>query len=103
MNRIDGMNTLGTSRTQAGSVAGAADASRSARGSNSSSEILPGPQDQVSVSGRSRVMAEATAAVNSARDVRAEKVAALKASIANGTYSADPMQLATRMLSSLQA
>lgn len=102
MNRIDGMNTLGTSRTQAGSAAGAADAAKSTK-SPSSSEVLPGPQDKVSVSGRSRVMADATAAVNSARDVRAEKVAALKASIANGTYSADPMQLATRMLSSLQA
>lgn len=102
MNRIDGMNTLGTSRTQAGSATGAADAAKSSK-SPSSSEILPGPQDKVSVSGRSRVMAEATAAVNNARDVRAEKVAALKASIANGSYSADPMQLATRMLSSLQA
>lgn len=102
MSRIDGMNSLGTSRTQAGAAAGAADASRASR-SAAGADPLAGPQDKISLSGRSRVVAEATAAVNSARDVRSEKVAALKASIANGTYSADPMQLATRMLSSLQA
>ena len=103
MSRIDGMNTLGTSRTQAGSATAASESSsRSNRGA-SGVDQLAGPQDKVSVSGRSRVVAEATAAVNNARDVRSEKVAALKASIANGTYSADPMQLASRMLSSLQA
>ncbi len=102
MSRIDGMSTLGTSRTQAGSASGVAEASSRSSRSAAGADPLAGPQDKISLSGRSRVVAEATAEVNNAREVRSEKVAALKASIANGTYSADPMQLATRMLSSLQ-
>jgi negative regulator of flagellin synthesis FlgM len=100
MNTINGSNTLGTSRTQAGSATSGVDSSRSS-GRSEGSEALSGPQDRVSVSGRSRVMADATAAVSNARDVRSEKVASLKASIANGTYSFDTTYVANRLLSSL--
>ncbi len=102
MTRIDGLNTLGTSRTQAGSAAGAADSAKQAA-KTQPSEQLSGPQDKVSVSSRSRIMADASASVASSPDVRQEKVMALQAAIANGTYSVDPRELAQRMFSSLQA
>ncbi len=102
MTRIDGLNTLGTSRTQAGSATGGVDSAKQAAKSQGT-EQLSGPQDKVSVSSRSRIIADASAAVASAPDVRQEKVMALKAAIANGTYSADPRELAQRMFSSLQA
>jgi flagellar biosynthesis anti-sigma factor FlgM len=43
-------------------------------------------------------MAEAARAVSESRDVRAEKVAALKAAIANGTYSSNAREIAARLL-----
>lgn len=102
MTRIDGTNALGTSRTQAGSAASGVDSSRQANRSEAS-EQLAGPQDKVSVSFRSRLMAEASNAVATAPDVRQEKVLALKAQIANGSYAPDPRDLAERLLGSLTA
>lgn len=103
MTRIDGTNALGTSRTQAGSAASGVDSSRQANRGAEASEQLAGPQDKVSVSFRSRLMAEASNAVATAPDVRQEKVLALKAQIANGTYAPDARDLAERLLGSLTA
>lgn len=102
MTRIDGSNALGTSRTQAGSGISAADSARD-KGRTEESAPLSGPQDKVSVSIRSKLMAEASSAVASAPDVRQEKVLALKAQIANGSYAPSPRELAERLLGSLTA
>ncbi|WBL35002.1 flagellar biosynthesis anti-sigma factor FlgM [Tepidiforma flava] len=57
-----------------------------------------GSHDVLSLSPRVRVIAEAARAVSEARDVRAEKVAALKAAIANGTYTSNARDIAARLL-----
>lgn len=102
MTRIDGSNALGTSRTQAGSGITAADSARD-KGRAQETQQLTGPQDQITVSIKSKLMAEASSAVSSAPDVRQEKVLALKAQIANGTYAPSPRELAQRLLGSLTA
>ena len=57
-----------------------------------------GRQDVLNLSDRGRVVAEAASAVANSRDVRAEKVAALKAAIANGTYSSNAREIAARLI-----
>ena len=54
--------------------------------------------DSVSLSDTARAMASARASVSAAPDVREDKIAALKAAIANGTYSVDSKSLANSML-----
>ena len=54
--------------------------------------------DSVSLSDAARAMSTARASVSSASDVREDKVAALKAAIANGTYSVDSRSLAQSMV-----
>jgi flagellar biosynthesis anti-sigma factor FlgM len=44
------------------------------------------------------VVAEAARAVSQSRDVRSEKVAALKAAIANGTYRSNAREIAERLV-----
>ncbi|HQW51298.1 MAG TPA: flagellar biosynthesis anti-sigma factor FlgM [Tepidiformaceae bacterium] len=96
MARIDGLNLSGASMNPASAAAGAS----SANGSAESQAALKarGRQDVLNLSNRGRVVAEAAHAVNESRDVRAEKVAALKAAIANGTYSSNAREIAERLL-----
>jgi len=54
--------------------------------------------DSVSISDSARALSSATRAVADSSDIRADKVAALKAAIADGTYSVDSRTLAQSML-----
>jgi negative regulator of flagellin synthesis FlgM len=54
--------------------------------------------DTVSLSDSARELSRARASVSDASDVREDRVAALKAAIANGTYSVDSRSLAQSML-----
>lgn len=96
MTRIDGLNPLSTSRTMSGlapSPAESSDNDASAEASRAS-----GRQDVLALSSRGRVVAEAAQAVHRAPDVRTEKVLALKASIANGTYTSNARDVAQRLM-----
>jgi flagellar biosynthesis anti-sigma factor FlgM len=97
MTRIDGLGSLATSRTMQGNAAQGIDGGEGGPGA---SEKANGRQDNISVSGRSRMVANAARAVHDAPDVRAERVAALKASIADGTYASDSRAIAERLLRS---
>lgn len=57
----------------------------------------PAP-DTVEISDRSRELARARQAVDAAPDVRSDKVAAIKKSIEDGTYSVSPQLLAQKLL-----
>jgi negative regulator of flagellin synthesis FlgM len=54
--------------------------------------------DSAGITEGARELARARTAVEDAPDVRAEKVKALKAQIANGSYQPDPRDVARRML-----
>src|SRR5690242_2794372 len=54
--------------------------------------------DSVSLSDSARELSRARATVGEASDVREDRVAALKAAVANGTYSVDSRALAQSML-----
>lgn len=95
MNRIDGINPLATSRTQSGSAAAGAGSVGTGHGPDGSGE---GRHDALSVSERGRLVARAALAVQSAASVRQERVAALKAAIAAGTYHVDAEAIARRLI-----
>jgi flagellar biosynthesis anti-sigma factor FlgM len=97
MNRIDGSNPLATSRTTQG--LGAQAVGHDDPGAKSA-EKARGAQDQVKLSNRARFVADASRAVANAPDVRSAKVAALKASIASGSYQSSPQAVAERLLAS---
>lgn len=99
MNRIDGLGTFGAGRTTQGQGAGAIDAA-SADGTGAAAKA-DGKQDSASVSARGKVMAGVLSTVERAPDVRADRVAALKAAIANGAYRVDADGIAARLLTSL--
>lgn len=96
MARIDGLNLTGASMNPA-SAAGAAGAAGSPAEQEAAARAR-GRQDVLNLSDRGRVVAEAASAVANSRDVRAEKVAALKAAIANGTYSSNAREIAARLI-----
>ncbi len=97
MNRIDGANPALTGRTMEGLAAKGAD--RAGEGAAAEDAVRArGRQDNVLVSDRARLMSVATTAVRDAPDARAAKVAALKAAIADGSYSVQPRELAARLL-----
>lgn len=95
MARIDGLNLSGANMNPAGAagVHGAGSDPASAEAALKAR----GRQDAISLSNRGRLVAEAAHAVASSREVRAEKVAALKAAIANGTYSSNAREIAERL------
>ena len=95
MSRIDGLNLSGASMNPASAASGAAPAPGSAE--SEAAQKARGRQDVLNLSNRGRVVAEAAHAVNESRDVRAEKVAAIKAAIANGTYSSNAREIAERL------
>jgi negative regulator of flagellin synthesis FlgM len=57
--------------------------------------------DAVTISDKARSMVAANKAVSDAPDVREDRVAALKAAIAAGTYSVDSRQLASKLVNHL--
>ena len=97
MTRIDGINHLQTSRLGQSDNAQSAenDGERAAEAAR-----LAGRQDEVRLSNRGRIVADAVRHVHGADEVREAKVAALKAAIANGTYSSNARDIAARLLAS---
>lgn len=94
MTRIDGLNPLATSRTGAGAPSQGVDG---AGYDAQAAERADGKHDNVSLSNRGRVVAVAAHAVAQAPEVRAERVAALKAAIADGSYGSDARAIAQRL------
>ena len=94
MARIDGLNLSGASLNPAG-AAGAGSAQDPAAAE--AALKARGRQDAVSLSNRGRLVAEAAHAVAMSRDVRTEKVAAIKAALANGSYSSNAREIAERL------
>ena len=95
MARIDGLNLSGANLNPAGAT-GAGGTSHDAEAAAAALKAR-GRQDAISLSNRGRLVAEAAQAVAAARDVRAEKVAAIKAAIANGSYSSNAREIAERL------
>ena len=95
MARIDGLNLSGASLNPAG-AAGAGSTHDSA--ASAAAIKARGRQDAISLSNRGRLVAEAAQAVGESRDVRAEKVAALKAAIASGSYRPNAREIAERLI-----
>jgi negative regulator of flagellin synthesis FlgM len=54
--------------------------------------------DSAGVSERARELAAALRAAEESEDVRAKRIAELKAQIANGTYQPDPREVAKRLV-----
>lgn len=98
MTRIDGLNPIATSRTLNGQSSPSVDGADN--DSASQANASGGRQDVLAVSDRGRVVALAARAVGQSGDVRAEKVAALKAAIADGTYVSNARNIAERLLAS---
>ena len=72
--------------------------------SNAAAAASPGTSrqpDAVTLSDAARALSAATRSVADAADIRTDKVAAIKAAIANGTYSVDSRQLARAMVKAL--
>ena len=65
------------------------------------SPTMPRQADTVSLSDTARALCSARDAVGQATDVREDRVAAIKAAIADGTYSIDSRQLARSMVKTL--
>jgi len=62
------------------------------------SPTTPRPADSVELSESARALSNATRAVGQADDVREDRVAAIKAALANGTYSVNSRTLAQAMV-----
>lgn len=96
MTRIDGLNPLSTSRTMSG--LGATGIESAGADHSSEASRADGRQDVLALSSRGRVVAEAALAVHRSPDVRADMVLALKTSIADGTYTSNPREIAQRLM-----
>jgi negative regulator of flagellin synthesis FlgM len=97
MTRIDGINPLATSRLGHNPAAEGEERDGSER---AGAAERAGAQDRATLSVRGRFIGQAVAAVASAPEVRAERVAALKAAIADGSYKSNARQIAARLLAS---
>lgn len=95
MTRIDGLNPLLTGRLAGGNATPSVDGDNQKSTGGASAA---GRQDVISLSDRGRVVAIAARAVGESRDVRAEKVAAIKTAIANGSYRSNARDIAARLL-----
>ncbi len=96
MNRIDGSNPLATSRLGQGLAPQQVNSERSAEAE--ASGVASG-RDLANISSRGRFVADTVRAAQDSPDVRADKVAALKASIANGNYHSNARDIAFRLMS----
>jgi negative regulator of flagellin synthesis FlgM len=85
--------TSGTSTTQ-GVVYDLAERRRQAESTDAAAKAA----DHAGVSEGARELRRASQAVGASPDVRAERVAELKAQIANGTYNPDPKEVAKKLL-----
>ncbi|MGE3076457.1 MAG: flagellar biosynthesis anti-sigma factor FlgM [Dehalococcoidia bacterium] len=54
--------------------------------------------DSAGITGEARELASALEVVTESEEVRAERVMALKAQIANGTYNPDPREIAKKLV-----
>ena len=97
MTRIDGLNTGAAGRALQGGSASGIDSGAGAPGEHVEA-AGSGKQDAIVVSDRARVMALAARSVAAASGVRTDRVAALKAAIANGSYTVDAQGIAARLL-----
>lgn len=70
----------------------------SAAANLSGAPAAPRQADAVELSETARALSSATQAVGDAADIREDRVAAIKAAIANGTYSVDSRTLARSMV-----
>lgn len=61
-------------------------------------ETRPAPADAAGITGEARELARALHAVEGSAEVRAERVRALRAQIAEGTYNPDPREIARKMI-----
>jgi negative regulator of flagellin synthesis FlgM len=94
MTRIDGLNPLTTNRANQGQ--GPQGVASGATREDDLSRI-GGPQDNITLSSRSRVVADVAGFVASAPDVRSAKVAELRAAIAGGSYRVNAQDIASRL------
>ena len=97
MTRIDGLNSLSTSRTTAGLAAAGLEGSGVEQLAGAS-DAPGGRQDVLSLSDRGRIVAVAAAAVAQSPDVRSARVAVLRAAIADGTYKSNAREIAARLM-----
>ena len=97
MTRIDGLNSLSTSRTTAGLASTGVEGSP-AEPPAGASDGPGGRQDVLSLSDRGRIVAVAAAAVAQSPDVRSARVAVLRAAIADGSYKSNAREIAARLM-----
>jgi len=97
---IERLSAHSAARTyvQNAEVAGANSAAAKAKSAEQSASKSAGRSDSVSLSADARSLAAAREAVQQAPDVRAEKVEAIKQSVADGTYSVPASVLARKLL-----
>ena len=95
MTRIDGMNPLNTGRTSQGQ---AAQAVGSGSDRQADAGQASGPQDNITLSSRSRMVADVARHVVATPDARAAQVAALRAAIADGSYRINAGDIAARLM-----
>jgi negative regulator of flagellin synthesis FlgM len=98
MTRIDGINPGAAGRTMAGNAPSGVESGGGIGGKAGAEEAKSASQDRISVSDRARVMAAVSRSVAATGDVRAEKVASLKAAINDGSYEVDVNGIAARLL-----
>jgi negative regulator of flagellin synthesis FlgM len=96
MSTISQLN--GQERLRAATAAAALRKNAAASGVSAPATRQP---DAVTISDKARSMVAANKAVSDAPDVREDRVSALKAAIAAGTYSVDSRQLASKLVSHL--
>lgn len=94
MHPIDSNHPLSTSRLGQGLPA--SEVQRGAQRSDAPAETSQ--RDLASISSRGRFVATAMRSVQDAPDVRADRVAELKAAIADGAYHSNPNSIAERLL-----
>ena len=95
-------------QTDPAEIAGQAAARRAERANNQgqgktnpySNSVRPSSSDSLEISDSSRELARARQAVDSAPDVRADRVAEIKKQIEDGTYSVSPELLARKLMGS---
>jgi negative regulator of flagellin synthesis FlgM len=89
------ISQINTQTTQIRAIAALRKTAATTRASDLSA--VPRKADSVEISDAARALTSASRAVAAAPDVREDRVAAIKASLADGTYSVDSRVLAQKM------